>query len=73
MIHVLIVEDSVISRDFFERQLSSSPDYYVIASIENAANAEIACMRNKIDLVLMDVCTANNESGTRRTGSRGSS
>ena len=63
MINVLIVEDSKISREAFERQLESSPDYFVIASIENAANAEIACMRNKIDLVLMDVCTADNESG----------
>jgi len=63
MTNVLIVEDSVISRDFFERQLSLSPDYCIVASIENAANAEIACMRNKIDLVLMDVCTADDESG----------
>ena len=63
MVNVLIVEDSKISREAFERQLESSPDYFVIASIENAANAEIACMRNKIDLVLMDVCTADNESG----------
>ena len=44
MINVLIVEDSKISREAFERQLESSPDYFVIASIENAANAEIACM-----------------------------
>ena len=63
MINVLIVEDSRISRESFERQLSVSSGYFVIASIENAANAEIACMRNKIDLVLMDVCTADDESG----------
>lgn len=63
MINVLIVEDSRVSRESFERQLLASPDYILIASIENAANAEIACMRNKIDLVLMDVCTADDESG----------
>ena len=63
MINVLIVEDSRVSREAFERTLSTTPDYVVIASIENAANAEIACMRNKIDLVLMDVCTADDESG----------
>lgn len=63
MVNVLIVEDSRISRESFERQLSASPDFIVLAAIENAANAEIACMRNKIDLVLMDVCTADDESG----------
>ena len=63
MVNVLIVEDSRVSREAFERTLSTTPDYAVIASIENAANAEIACMRNKIDLVLMDVCTADDESG----------
>lgn len=63
MINILIVEDSIITRELLERQLAASPDYCVMASIENAANAEIACMRNKIDLVLMDVCTADDESG----------
>lgn len=63
MINVLIVEDSRVSRESFERQLLASPDYMLIASIENAANAEIACMRNKVDLILMDVCTADDESG----------
>ncbi|MDO5327850.1 MAG: response regulator transcription factor [Clostridia bacterium] len=63
MVNVLIVEDSRVSRESFERTLSASRDYLVIASIENAANAEIACMRNKIDLILMDVCTADDESG----------
>ena len=63
MVNVLIVEDSRVSREAFERALSTSPNYFIIASIENAANAEIACMRNKIDLILMDVCTADDESG----------
>ena len=64
-VNVLIVEDSRVSREAFERKLSSFPEYSVVASIENAANAEIACMTNKIDLILMDVCTADDESGIR--------
>ena len=65
MVNVLIVEDSRVSREAFERKLCTSPDYHVVASIENAANAEIACMTNRIDLILMDVCTADDESGIR--------
>ena len=64
-INVLIVEDSRVSREAFERKITSLPEYSVVASIENAANAEIACMTNKIDLILMDVCTADDESGIR--------
>ncbi len=63
MINVLIVEDSRISREMFERQLAAMPEYRVAASIENAANAEIVCLSNRIDLILMDICTADDESG----------
>ena len=63
MVNVLIVEDSRVSRESFERQLSAVENYFVAATLENAANAVIACMRNNIDLVLMDICTADDESG----------
>ena len=65
MTNVLIVEDSRISRESIEHRLAASSAYTVAASIENAANAEIACMRGRIDLILMDVCTADNESGLK--------
>ena len=52
-VNVLIVEDSRVSREAFERKITSFPEYSVIASIENAANAEIACMSNKIDLPIL--------------------
>lgn len=68
MTNVLIVEDSQITRESFERQLAANPDYSLVASITNAANAEIACMRSKIDLILMDVCTADGESGLEAAG-----
>lgn len=63
MTNVLIVEDSRISREAIEHQLTASGEYTIIASIENAANAEIACMKENIDLILMDVCSADDESG----------
>ena len=63
MTSVLIVEDSMISREYFRRLLEDSEEFTVAACIENAANAEIACLRGHIDLVLMDVCTVDDESG----------
>ena len=63
MINVLLVEDSKITRDMVERYIARSQDYCLIGTLENAANAEIACMKGKIDLILMDVCTADDESG----------
>ena len=65
MIQVLVVEDSRITRDAIESQIAKSERYVLYASIENAANAEIACLRGCVDLILMDVCTADEESGLK--------
>jgi DNA-binding NarL/FixJ family response regulator len=65
VVNVLLVEDSRISRETIESHLDHSTDYLLLSSIENAANAEIVCMNGKIDLVLMDVCTADDESGLK--------
>ena len=48
-----------------ESQIAKSERYVLYASIENAANAEIACLRGSVDLILMDVCTADEESGLK--------
>ena len=63
MIYVLLVEDSKITRNMIERYIDQSKEYVLIATLENAANAEIICTKKKVDLILMDVCTADDESG----------
>ena len=63
MINILLVEDSKITRDMVEGYISKTQDYLLIAALENAANAEIICTKGNIDLILMDVCTADDESG----------
>lgn len=68
MINVLIVEDSRVSRNAFQREISGMAGYKVIAAIENAANAELICLQNKVDLILMDICTADDESGLEAAG-----
>ena len=63
MTSVLLVEDSKITRDMLESYIAGLHTYFLVATLENAANAEIVCMNGNIDLILMDVCTADDESG----------
>ena len=63
MVNVMIVEDQAMPRQLFELFINESPNYHLMFSIESAAMAEVYCLKNPIDLILMDVCTAMGESG----------
>lgn len=60
---VLIVEDQAMPAQLFEHFVRSSEKYELAASIDSAAFAEVYCMGGKIDLILMDVVTADGTSG----------
>ncbi len=63
MINVMVVEDQAMPRQLFELLIQQSPKYNLSFSIETAAMAEVYCMKNPVDLILMDICTAMGESG----------
>lgn len=63
MIRVLIVEDQKMAQENMEAIIRSSENYTLAGTIPNAADAELFCMRSNVDLILMDVCTARDESG----------
>ncbi len=63
MIRVLIVEDQRMAQENMESIIKASDNYTLAGSITNAADAELVCMRGGVDLILMDVCTARDESG----------
>ena len=63
MINVLIVEDDRMASKLLEVFLQDSKDYNVIATVESASMAEFYCITNKIDVILMDVCTALDANG----------
>ena len=63
MIKVLLVEDRKMSRDSIIGYMKGSDRYELAAQTASAGMAEMLCMQKHIDLVLMDVCTANNEDG----------
>ena len=59
----MIVEDDPMAQKLLEIFISENSGYQVAHIIESAAMAEFYCMTHKIDLILMDVCTAMNVSG----------
>ena len=63
MINVLIVEDQKMAQENMESIINASESYILAGIITNAADAELFCMRGGVDLILMDVCTARDESG----------
>ena len=63
MYNVLIVEDDPMARKLMEIFVSSNENYQLVPSLDSAAMAELYCMTNPVDLILMDVCTAMDANG----------
>ena len=60
---VMIVEDQTMPRELFELRIQASERFEVALSIDNAALADVYCLRFPVDLILMDVVTRDGESG----------
>ena len=67
MINVLIVEDQRMMRETMENYIKQKEGYRLAGSLAGASLAEKFCAANPVDLVLMDVCTENDESGCEAT------
>lgn len=67
MIRVLIVEDQRLMRETMENYIYRADGYELSGSLERASRAKGFCAANPVDLVLMDVCTENDESGFAAT------
>ena len=55
---VMIVEDQTMPRELFELRIQASERFEVALSIDNAALADVYCLRFPVDLILMDVSRA---------------
>ena len=67
MTKVMIVEDDPMASKLLEIFVKESDRYSVAHTIDNASMAEMYCLKNPIDLILMDVCTAMNANGLDAT------
>ena len=60
---VMIVDDQLISRRFFELALSASARYEVVCALASAFTADLYLLKEKIDIILMDVLMNNGANG----------
>lgn len=63
MINTVLVEDNYYVRDVLKRTIENDPRFCLVATFEDAFEAEALCKRGGINLVLMDVQTKKNHSG----------
>lgn len=64
MTNVLIVDDERNIRKAFAADVASAPDRYTLVdAIPGAESALPLCASGKVDLVIMDINTANYENG----------
>lgn len=62
-LNVLLVEDDPLARQLIEMFIEKSERYAFEGAITSAAMVEAYLYKRKIDLILMDVCTAMNANG----------
>lgn len=63
MIRVLIVEDQAILRESLARSVGDQPDMTVVAAIADASDALDVVLKERPDMILMDVCTEHDSNG----------
>lgn len=63
MIRVLIVEDQAILRESLARSVGDQSDMTVVAAIADASEALDAVLKERPDMILMDVCTEHDSNG----------
>ncbi|MBQ6023841.1 MAG: response regulator transcription factor [Clostridia bacterium] len=62
-IKVMIVDDQAISRHFFELTVGASDRYEVVFSVSSAFAADVYLLKEKVDLVLMDILMNDGSNG----------
>ena len=62
-VRVMIVDDQMLSRRFFELLIAGSERYETVLSIESAFAADVYLMKTEVNLILMDVLMDDGSNG----------
>lgn len=65
MVRILIVDDQILVQNYFRSIIEENDNYTLAGTIDNASLADVYCAADQVDLILMDVCTADNQSGLK--------
>ena len=63
MVNIIIIDDHTVLKDTLSDLLNGLQDFNVVATGSDAKDSVSLCEQYNPDVVLMDVCTANNSSG----------
>lgn len=63
VVRILIVDDQALVQTYLRTAVEENPAYTVVGVLEHADRAERFCANRGVDLILMDVCTADSQSG----------
>lgn len=67
MIKVVIVEDQRMSCELMKHYIEKMEDYEVTAVFDSAQKGAAYCVNQRVNLVLMDICTKGEENGFAAT------
>lgn len=63
MIRIVVIDDHILLRDMIVDTLNSESDFNVVGVSDDAKNSIELCEKLNPDILIMDVCTANNSNG----------
>lgn len=60
---IMIVDDQFVSRELFKLYIDQSPRYEVVYSIDSAMFADTYVLKNRVDLIIMDILMQDGSNG----------
>lgn len=63
MLKIIVIDDHILLRDMIVDTLNNEKDFNVVGISNDAKDAPELCAKSNPDVLLMDICTANNSNG----------
>lgn len=63
MLKIIVIDDHILLRDMIVDTLNNEKNFNVVGISNDAKDAPELCAKSNPDVLLMDICTANNSNG----------